>query len=83
LANSSESAELAYVQANVSPLLVGPVKSQATGNSWTSDGNYAAVLVKAGTESWLYVNVVQGQVLSNVGSGYGLSHVSRFVCEEN
>ena len=86
LPNSGSATELAYVQAHVSPLLVGPVKSDNQGMSWTSDGDYAAVLIKSSTSYWLHVNVTKGSVLptpSTSGSGnpQGISHISRFVCQ--
>jgi hypothetical protein len=83
--NSGSAAELAYVQAHVSPLLVGPVKSDNQGISWTSDGDYAAVLIKSSTTYWLHVNVTNGSVLptsstNGNGNAQGISHISRFVC---
>ena len=74
------------MQAHVSPLLVGPVKSDNQGISWTSDGDYAVVLIKSSTSYWLHVNVTKGSVLptsSTNGNGdpQGISHISRFVCQ--
>lgn len=76
---------LAYVQAHVSPLLVGGMKSDVQGTTWTSDGDYAVVIIKSSTQFWLHVNVTQGSVLptsSTNGNGnpQGISHVDRFVC---
>jgi hypothetical protein len=85
LPDSGNASELAYVQAHVSPLLVGPVTTEIQGSSWTSDGNYAVVIIKSSTSYWLHVNVTQGSVLptsSTNGSGnpQGISHISRFEC---
>jgi hypothetical protein len=85
LPNSGEQTVLAYVRAHVSPLLVGPIKSDVQGTTWTSDGNYAVVLVKSSTQFWLHVNVTRGSVLptsstNSNGNPQGISHVDRFVC---
>lgn len=85
LPNSGEQTVLAYVQAHVSPLLVGGMKSDVQGTTWTSDGDYAVVIIKSSTQFWLHVNVTQGSVLptsSTNGNGnpQGISHVDRFVC---
>jgi hypothetical protein len=87
LPNSGDATELAYVQTFVSPLLAGPIKTELETTSWTSDGNYAAVLVKSANDYRLHVNVVAGQTLTSPSSnGRGnlqdISHVSRFVCTE-
>ena len=86
LPSSGNASELAYVQAHVSPLLVGPVKSDNQGISWTSDGNYAVVLIKSSTSYWLHVNVTQGSVVPTPSTNsnenpQGISHISRFVCQ--
>ncbi len=86
LENSGDATELAYVQANVSASLYGPVKFEPdTTTSWVSDGNYPVVLVKAGTVYYLYVNVQTGDVLQSQafnshGVRQNISHVSKFTC---
>ncbi len=86
LGNSGDATELAYVQANVSNLLTGPVKYEPTSTtSWTSDGNYPVVLVKSSTTYYLYTNVVLGQVLLSQSFNshevrQNISHISRFSC---
>lgn len=87
LPNSGEATELTYVQTFVSPLLAGPIKTELETTSWTSDGDYAAVLVNSANSYRLYVNVVSGQVLTSSSSSrkgklQDISHVSRFVCVE-
>ena len=64
---------------NVSPLLVGPTKIEPSGEerSWMSPADFAVVLVKAGREYRLYINVTTGTVLT---APKGISHVSGFVC---
>ena len=69
----------------MSPLLSGPIKSDAQGTSWTSDRNYPAVIVKSSTKFWLHVNVTQGSVLptsstNQNGDPQGISHVDGFIC---
>ncbi len=73
------------MRANVSPLLEGPVKTELQAMSWTSDGDYAVVLVKSATSYQLHVNVAAGQSLptsSTFGAAvfHAISHISRFVC---
>ena len=73
------------MQANVSPELVGPMKTGLQSTSWTSDGDYAVVLVKSATTYWLHVNVTAGSVLptssmNSDGTPQAISHVSAFVC---
>ena len=85
LANSGDAVELAYVQANVSALLSGPVKTELTTTSWTSDGSYPVVLVKSAQTYTLYANVRTGDVLQSPafnqnGKQQAISHVSRFAC---
>ncbi len=86
LANSGDATELAYVNSHVSPgLFTGPTKTSLTTTTWTSDGNYAVVLVKSGTTYRLYVNVTVGQVLQSPGFNpqgkqQAISHVSTFAC---
>jgi hypothetical protein len=66
---------------------VGPNTTELRGQtSWTSDGNYAAVIIKASTSYMLHVNVTTGSVLPTVfstrtGKHKDISHVSRFVCQ--
>jgi hypothetical protein len=86
----SADAELAYVNAHVSPLLTGPVRTELGGpSSWTSDGDYAVVIVRSTTGYWLYVNVTTGSVLNagSISTTSGgttepprIKYVSRFVC---
>ena len=77
---------LAYVHAQVSPLLVGPTTTLLQGKtSWTSDGNFAAVLLKSPSGFWLHVNVKKGTVVTTpMTNGNGgpaeITHVSRFAC---
>jgi len=88
LPNSGDATERAYVQANVSSYLNGPVKvNEPGGTAWTSTGNYAVVLVKAATQYYLYTNVVAGQVVQSQsfnkqGVRQAISHVSLFSCVE-
>jgi multidrug efflux pump subunit AcrA (membrane-fusion protein) len=63
------------------------VKTSPNTTEWTSDGNYAVVVVKSSTLYAMHVNVTTGQVLKTPGENYtgnpqDISHVSRFVCEE-
>lgn len=85
LANSGDATELAYIHDHVNALLTGPTKVEPGGKSWTSDGNYPAVLVKSGTTYAIFVNVTTGQVLQSPGLNpqgkqQDISHVSKFVC---
>jgi hypothetical protein len=78
---------LAYVQSNVSPLLTSAGKISAEGTDWASDGNYAVVIVKAGTVWFIYTNVktgdiLQSQAFNSQGTRQNISHVHRFVCAE-
>ena len=88
LPNSNDASELGYVQSNVSPSLTsaGKVSLQGT-TDWTSDGNYAVVIVKSGTVWFIYTNVSAGDILqseafNSQGKRQNISHVHRFVCAE-
>jgi len=82
-------AEVNYVHANVSPLLVEQNGSAFAGqNTWIADGNYAVVLVqgngtngRGGTPDLytLYVNVVAGASYPSPTAGT-IKHISRFNC---
>jgi hypothetical protein len=88
LPNSSDASELAYVRSNVSSALSSAGKVSLTGKTeWTSDGNYAVVIVKSGTVWFIYTNVSAGDVLqspavNSQGKRQEISHVSRFACVE-
>lgn len=87
LPNSSDASELAYVQSNVSATLTSAGKVSSEGTGWTSDGNYAVVIVKSATVSFIYTNVSAGDILqshgfNSQGTRQNISHVHRFVCAE-
>jgi hypothetical protein len=76
------------VNSNVSPLLTGTIGAEFDDRplSWTSDGNYAVVLLRSRSGYWLYVNVTMGSVLTMGGESNTsdmdprIKAVSRFFC---
>jgi hypothetical protein len=70
--------ELAYVQANVSAALSGPVKISVNALQWTAPQAFDVVLVFSGDVYFLYTCVTQGMVLTT-HTGSVIIHVSGFL----
>jgi hypothetical protein len=78
LPNSSPTTELAFVREFCPDCVFLGKEDSGSGNSWTSDGDYTVVLIKAGRATYVFTEVERGDVL-NVPKG--VSHVSKFRCD--
>ena len=82
----SDAGELGFVQSTVHPILQLAGTVFPEGLSWTSDGFYAAVLLKAGGEWCIFVNVQTGQtieqlvILDDKDELHDIERIALFVC---
>ena len=76
------------MQANVHPMLQAIGRISISGTTWVSDGDYAAVLLKAGGHWCLFVDVLPGQTLEQLlildakGDPHDIEYVSPFMCAD-
>lgn len=80
LPNSGDATELAFVNTFCPQCdTAGKITPTGQTHEWSANGNYAVVLVKAGTDYYVYTNVTAGQTLT-IPSQHAISHVSPFQC---
>lgn len=81
LDNSGDGTLLAFVQSTISDRLEWlrriEFEDEPETHRWTSDGDYAVVLIKAGRYTHVFTNV---QVDDEFSTVKGISHVAIFVC---
>jgi hypothetical protein len=78
LADAGEDTELAFVQTFLPGAVFVRRAGPLTTACWTATESYAVVLVKAGTDWWVYTGVQVGDSLCT--SGQAISHLSKFAC---